>query len=91
MSVNTPNPGTYFQQLGQDIVSLRNALDALLRDGAYLNTMGGAAFLESPPFSLSTADATAIANTIGAVTPTNSTVQAIEAFLNSAIGLTGGQ
>lgn len=91
MSVNVPNPGTYFIQIGQDIVNLRNAIDALVKDGAYLTAMGGASFLEAAPFSLSTADATAIANVITAVTPTNPTVEAIEAFLASAVTLTGGQ
>lgn len=91
MAVNIPNPGNYEQQLGADIVLLRQAINNLLRDGAYLNAMGGAAFLEAAPFSLSAADATTIVNTIGGVTPANATVQAIEAFLTAAITLTGGQ
>lgn len=91
MSVNVPNPGSYMQQIGQDIVNLRRAIDALLIDGAYLNTMGGAAFLEAAPFSMSTADATAIATAIGAITPTNPTVESIQAFLASTVSLTGGQ
>lgn len=90
MAVNVPNPGSYFQQIGQDIVNLRSAIDALLKDGAYLSAMGGAAFLEAAPFSLSTADATAVANAITAITPTNPTVQNIEAFLASTVALTGG-
>jgi len=90
MSVNTPNPGIYFQQLGQDLVNLRIALDALIRDAAYLNAMGGAAFLEAAPFNLSATDAVAVAGAIGAVTPTNAAVVAIQAFLTSAIPLTGG-
>lgn len=91
MATNLPNPGNYISNLGADIVALRNALNNLLKDGAYLNAMGGAPFLEAAPFSLSTADAVAIANVITAVTPTNPTVQAIETFLASAITLTGGQ
>ena len=91
MATNTPNPGLYFQQLGQDIVNLRIALNALLRDGAYLNAVGGAAFLQAAPFNLSETDAQAWVNAIGVVTPTNPTIQAIEAYLTSAIPLTGGQ
>jgi hypothetical protein len=91
MSVNLPNPGNYFQQLGNDIVALRDAINALLRDSAYLTAMGGATFLEGAPFNLSAADATAVANLITAVTPTNSTVVAIQNYVNSAVTLTGGQ
>lgn len=90
MAVNVPNPGSYFQQLGTDLVNLRNALDALVRDATYLNAMGGAAFLEAAPFNLSATDAAAVANTIGAVTSTNTTVEAIQSFLASAVPLTGG-
>jgi hypothetical protein len=53
--------------------------------------MGGATFLEGAPFNLSTADATAVANLITTVTPTNSTVVAIQNYVNSAVTLTGGQ
>lgn len=90
MATNLPNPGAYLGQLGQDIVNLRRALDALLTDGAYLNAMGGATFLEAAPFNLSAADAATYVNTIGAVTPTNATVVAIQNFLNSAVTITGG-
>ena len=91
MTANIPNPGLYIAQLGTDIVALRVAIDNLIRDATYLNAVGGAAFLEAAPFNMSPADATLWANTIGAVTPNNATVQAIEAFLASAVPLTGGQ
>ena len=90
MSVNVPNPGNYLAQLGNDVVALRIAINNLVRDGEYLNAMGGAAFLEAAPFSLSTTDAQTVATLIGAVTPTNSTVEAINAFITSAVSLTAG-
>lgn len=90
MSVNVPNPGTYFQTVGTHLVALREAMNDLTQDGKYLNAMGGATFLEGAPFNLSAADATAFANTIGAVTPSNATVTAVYNFLDSAISLTGG-
>lgn len=90
MPVNVPNPGSYFAQLGQHLVNLREAINDLVQDGTYLNAMGGAAFLEAAPFNLSTADATTVANIIGAVTSTNATVVAIDNYLNSAVTLTGG-
>lgn len=91
MSVNLPNPGSYLLQLGSDLVALRNALNDLIRDASYVNAMGGATLFENPPFNMAAADATNLANTIGAVTPANPTVQAIQNFLNGAIPLTGGQ
>lgn len=90
MSVNIPNPGSYLAQLGNDLVALRVAINNLVRDAEYVNAMGGAAFFEAAPFNLSTADATALANTIGSVTPQNATVQAINSYLQTAIPLTGG-
>ena len=90
MAVNVPNPGLYFQQIGAHLIALREAINDLTQDGVYLNAMGGAAFLEAAPFNMSTADATNIANIIGAVTPTNATVEAINAYLASAVTLTGG-
>lgn len=90
MAVNVPNPGTYFSTVGQHLVALREALNDLVQDGEYLNAMGGATFLEAAPFSLSTTDATNFATIIGAVTSTNTTVEAIQSFLTSAITLTGG-
>lgn len=90
MAVNLPNSGSYLAQIGQDLVNLRIALDNLLRDGAYINAMGGAAFFEAAPFNMTAADATALANAIGAVTPSNPTVTAIENFLNSAVAFTAG-
>lgn len=90
MTTNVPNPGLYISQLGNDLVALRVALDNLLRDSAYLNAVGGATFLQAAPFNMSATDAAAWVATIGAVTPANTTVQAIQAFLNSAVPLTGG-
>jgi hypothetical protein len=90
VTTNIPNPGGYISQLGNDLVALRVALDNLLRDGAYLNAVGGTAFLQAAPFNMSATDAQAWVNTIGAVTPANATVQAIQAFLTSAVPLTGG-
>lgn len=90
VSVNLPNPGSYYALLGQHIIALREAIQDLVQDGEYLNAMGGAAFLEAAPFNLAPADATAVANIIGPVVSGNTTVQAIETFLTSAIPLTGG-
>lgn len=90
MTVNIPNPGTYLAQLGQHIVNLRDAMDDLTDDAAYLAAMGGTAFLEAAPFSLSASDAALIMNTIGTVTPTNATVESINGFLAASVSLTGG-
>lgn len=90
MSVNVPNPGSYIAQLGQHLVNLREAINDLTQDGVYLNAMGGAAFLEAAPFSLSAADAASVAAIIGGVTPANTTVEAINTYLASAVTLTGG-
>lgn len=91
MAVNTPNPGLYFANLGTHAVALREALQNLLNDAAYLQAMGGAAFLQAAPFSLAPADAAAIVATIGAVTPSNSVVQQIQAFIANTEFLWGGQ
>jgi hypothetical protein len=90
LAVNVPNPATYLANLGQHLVNLRSAINALVQDGEYLNAMGGAAFLEAAPFSLDTTDAAFIASNIGSVTSTNSTVEAIDSFLTATITLTGG-
>lgn len=90
MAVNVPNPGSYLSQLGQHVVDLQSAIDNLVADGTYLNAMGGAAFLEAAPFNLSAGDAALIESTIGAVTATNSVVEQINAFITSAVTLTGG-
>jgi hypothetical protein len=71
-------------------VNLREAINDLTQDGTYLNAMGGAAFLEAAPFNMDAADAQNVASIIGAVTPTNSTVEAINTYLASAVTLTGG-
>ena len=91
MAINVPNPGIYFSTLGAHAVAFREALQDLLNDAAYLQAMGGATFLEAAPFSLSAADAAVVVNTIGAVIPTNPTVEAIQAFLASTEPLWGGQ
>ena|SRR6202035_2510264 len=93
MAINVPNPGSYQQQLGAHLVALREAINDLVQDGTYLNAMGGAAFLEAAApngMGFAPADATNIVNVIGAVTATNSTVEAINAYLASAVTLTGG-
>lgn len=91
LAVNVPNPGNYFAVLGQHLVDLRNAINNLVNDGEYLNSMGGAAFLEAAPFNLSPADAQFIANNIGAVVSTNNIVISIDQFLATTLPLTGGQ
>lgn len=90
VTVNVPNPGVYQQQIGQHITAFRDDLQRLLNDAAYLNSVGGAAFLTAPPFNLSAADANLIVSTVGAVTPANATVQSIQAFLASTEPLWGG-
>ena len=89
MAVNLPNPGSYLLQLGQHSKALRDALQDLINDGAYLNNIG-VATLEAPPFSLAAADAQNIINVFGAVTPANPTVEAIEAFIASTEFIWGG-
>jgi hypothetical protein len=91
MAVNTPNPGVYLSKLGADVVALRDALQTLINDAAYLNSVGGASFLQAPPFNLSAADAQLVVSTVGAVTPANSVVQSIQAFLVNTEPLWGGQ
>lgn len=90
-AVNLPNPGTYAQQLGGHVVAFREALQNLLNDAAYLNSQGGTAFLTAPPYSFNASDAALIMATVGAVTPTNTTVEAIQAFLAQTEPLWGGQ
>lgn len=90
MTVNPPNPGSYFTNIGQHIVNLRQALNDLLIDAAYLNSVGGVAFLEAAPFSLSSTDATNFSNVISLVVPSNPTVQAIEGFISNATQYTAG-
>jgi hypothetical protein len=90
MPVNLPNPGLYYGQLGQHLIALQTAIDNLVQDATYLNAMGGTAFLEAAPFSLDANDAQLIVGTVGAVTADNTVVQQIQAFLLSAIQLTGG-
>ena len=90
MAVNTPNPGSYIGQLGNHLVALREAINDLVQDATYLNAMGGATFLEAAPFSMNATDAQFVATTIGAVTPTNPTVVAINNYLASAVTLTAG-
>lgn len=91
MAVNTPNPGTYFGDLGAHLVAFRDSLQRLINDAAYLNAAGGAAFLQAAPFNLTTTDAQLVVSTVGAVTPANSVVQQIQAFLASTEPLWGGQ
>lgn len=90
MAVNTPPPSSYQVNLGAHVVAFRDALQVLLNDAAYLNSMGGATFLETT-MGMSAADAQTVVSTIGAVTPGNSTVQSIQAFLASTETLWGGQ
>lgn len=91
MAVNVPQAPAYLAQLGAHIVALRSAINNLVQDATYLNAMGGAAFLQAAPLSIPQADAAFIAGLIGAVTPANSTVQDINAFITTAVSLTGGQ
>ncbi len=91
MAINVPNPGTYQQQLGQHVTAFRDALQQLLNDAAYLNSMGGAAFLTAAPFSLSQTDADKIMQTVGAVTPNAAVVTQLNNWLTSSQPLWGGQ
>lgn len=89
MAINVPNPGVYQQQLGQHIIQFRDALQALLNDAAYLNSVGGATFLTGT-MGLTPADATTVMNTVGAVTPQNSVVQSLQNWLATTQPLWGG-
>jgi len=89
MSVNVPNPGSYQAQLGNHCVAFRDALQDLLNDSTYLTAMGGASFLETS-LGLSAADATAVMSSVGAVTASNTTVQAIQAWIATTEFLWGG-
>lgn len=90
MAVNLPNQGAYLQKLGNDCTNFRDALQTLINDAEYLAAIGGAATLETAPFSVSPADAQNIMNTVGVVLPSNGTVQAIQAFIASTQFLWGG-
>lgn len=91
MAVNVPNSGTYQQQLGAHVTQFRDALQQLLNDAAYLNSMGGSTFLQGAPFNLAPADADKIMQTVGAVTPQNSVVSQLQTWLASTQPLWGGQ
>lgn len=90
MSVNLPNPGSYLASIGSHIVALREAMADLAQDADYLNAMGGATFLQAAPFSMPPSDANMVATIVGAATGGNSVVQSINAFIESAVPLTGG-
>lgn len=93
MAVNVPQSAGYQQQLGFHCTQFRNALQQIMNDAAWLNSMGGATFLEAAApngLGLSTADATAIMTAIGVVTPQNATVQSIQAWLATTQFLWGG-
>jgi len=93
MAVNVPNAGNYQQSLGAHLVAFRDALQRLLNDAAYLNSMGGLTFLQAAPpagMGLSAADAQIIQNSIGVVIPTNATVIAIQNYLATTEALWGG-
>lgn len=81
---------SFLPNIGNHLVALRIAMDALVRDGTYLQAMGGATFLEGAPFSLLSDDATAIVNTVGSVTADNPVVQQVYLFLSECVTLTGG-
>jgi hypothetical protein len=92
MTVNAPNPGAYQQGLGAHIVAFRDALQRLINDAAYINSIGGSSGLISiGAGAISQADADLIVNTIGVVTPQNAVVQQIQAFVASTEPLWGGQ
>ncbi len=90
MAINVPNPGNYYTQLGQHCTAFRDALNNLLNDAAYLQAMGGTAFLEAAPFNLAAGDAATVMNTVGAVTPNNGVVQTLQQFIASTEPLWGG-
>lgn len=81
---------SFLPNVGNHLVALRIAMDALVRDGTYIQAMGGATFLEGAPFSLLEGDAAAIVNTVGSVTSTNPVVQAVYLFLSECVTFTGG-
>lgn len=91
MAINVPNPGAFESMLGQHVTQFRDALQALINDAAYLTSMGGAAFLEAAPFSMTAQDAQVVMNTIGTVTPSNPTVATLQAFIGTTEPLWGGQ
>ena len=90
MAVNVPNPGSYQAQPGQHCIQFRDSLQALINDAAYLNAMGGAAFLTGS-LGMSATDAANVVAAIGVVTPANGTVQAVQAFITSTEFLWSGQ
>jgi hypothetical protein len=91
MPINVPNSGAYQQQLGQHVTQFRDALQQLLNDAAYLQSMGGSAFLQAAPFNMSQVDADKIMATVGAVTPQNSVVSSLQAWIATTQPLWGGQ
>ena len=64
MAVNTPNPGIFLQQIGTDLVTLRDAFAALKNRNDYIASMGGATFLTSL-MGLTAPDANALVAALG--------------------------
>lgn len=64
MSVNPPNPAAYQAQISLNVVTLRNAFQALVNMNAYITASGGAAFLTSQ-IAMSAADAATTISTLG--------------------------
>lgn len=68
MAVNVPEPTSYLTNLGQVITTLRNAFsgnEGIVNANEYLSAMGGAAFLQAAPFSLTAQDAAAVVAAVG--------------------------
>jgi hypothetical protein len=89
VSVNLPNAGLYQQQLGTHCTRFRDALNDLLNDAEYINGNGGSALLVA--LGIDATDAEQIISTVGAVTPSNSIVQQLQAFIATTVFLWGGQ
>lgn len=75
--LNTPNPGSYEQQLGAQFVAFRNAYQAIVNQNAYVASIGGSATLQAAPFSFSAQDANALVAALGNITNLAGIVAAI--------------
>jgi hypothetical protein len=68
MAVNVPNPGNYLAQISTNVVGLRNNFAAIVNQLAYIDSMGGATFLEAAypaGMGLAAGDAAVVLSTLG--------------------------
>jgi len=68
MAVNAPNPSLFLQQITNDIVGIRNDFDDLVNKLNYINSMGGATFLEAAApngLGMTAPDASALLASLG--------------------------